>query len=110
MLLASLHLPIPCLFSTLIAHAQRLEVEIKTMRSKVKQLEDALAIVEASGNRAETDIFGPSPSPIPGASEDIEVTESISSFSVDSDGVGKYHGGFAGSEVHCLMCYLLTSH
>lgn len=93
-----------------MVHAQRLEVEIKTMRSKVKQLEDALAIAEASGSRAETDIFSPSPSPIPGTSEDIEVTEPISSFSADSDGVEKFHGGFAGSEVHCLMYYLLISH
>jgi hypothetical protein len=83
-----------------MAHAQRLEVEVKMMRSKVKQLEEALASARASGGRDETDIFSPSSPPMPGAFEDVEeVAESIGSFSIGSDGAGKYHGRFAGSEV-----------
>ncbi|KAF9644982.1 hypothetical protein BDM02DRAFT_3102051, partial [Thelephora ganbajun] len=85
----------------LMAHAQRLEVEVKMMKSKVKQLEEALASARASGSRDETDIFSPSSPPMPGAFEDVEeVAESIGSFSIGSDGAGKYHGRFAGSEVH----------
>jgi len=87
-----------------MAHAQRLEVEVKMMRSKVKQLEEALANARASGSRDDTDIFSPSSPPMPGAFEDVEeVAESIGSFSIGSDGAGKYHGRFAGSEV----CYLM---
>lgn len=94
-----------------MAHAQRLEVEVKVMRSKVKQLEDALASARANGSRDETDIFSPSSPPMPGAFEDVEdVAESIGSFSIGSDGAGKYHGRFAGSEVRYLMRYLLTPH
>ena len=94
-----------------MAHAQRLEVEVKVMRSKVKQLEEALASARASGGRDETDIFSPSSPPMPGAFEDVEeVAESIGSFSIGSDGAGKYHGRFAGSEVRYLMCYSLTPH
>lgn len=89
-----------------MAHAQRLEVEVKMMRSKVKQLEEALATARASGSRDETDIFSPSSPPMPGAFEDVEeVAESIGSFSIGSDGAGKYHGRFAGSEVRYLMWY-----
>ena len=87
-----------------MAHAQRLEVEVKMMRSKVKQLEEALATARASGSRDDTDIFSPSSPPMPGAFEDVEeVSESIGSFSIGSDGAGKYHGRFAGSEVRYLM-------
>ena len=94
-----------------MAHAQRLEVEVKMMKSKVKQLEDALASARTSGSRDETDIFSPSSPPMPGAFEDVEeVAESIGSFSIGSDGAGKYHGRFAGSEVRYLTCYLLTPH
>jgi len=94
-----------------MAHAQRLEVEVKVMRSKVKQLEEALASARASGGRDETDIFSPSSPPMPGAFEDVEeVAESIGSFSIGSDGAGKYHGRFAGSEVRYLMFYSLMPH
>lgn len=113
MLLASLYLQTPrlCPFRVLMAHAQRLEVEVKVMRSKVKQLEEALASARASGGRDETDIFSPSSPPMPGAFEDVEeVAESIGSFSIGSDGAGKYHGRFAGSEVRYLMCYSSTPH
>jgi len=94
-----------------MAHAQRLEVEVKMMRSKVKQLEDALASARASGGRDETDFFNPSSPPMPGAFEDVEeVAESIGSFSIGSDGAGKYHGRFAGSEVRHLVCCFSTPH
>ena len=87
-----------------MAHAQRLEVEVKMMKSKVKQLEEALINARASGSRDETDIFSPSSPTMPGAFEDVEeVAESIGSFSIGSDGAGKYHGRFAGSEVRYLM-------
>ena len=87
-----------------MAHAQRLEVEVKMMRSKVKQLEEALTTARASGSRDDTDFFSPSSPPMPGAFEDFEeVAESIGSFSIGSDGAGKYHGRFAGSEVRYLM-------
>lgn len=100
-----------CLLRVLMAHAQRLEVEVKLMRSKVKQLEEALATARVNGARDETDIFSPSSPPMPGAFEDVEeVAESIGSFSIGSDGAGKYHGRFAGSEVRCLMCYPLAPH
>lgn len=92
-----------------MAHAQRLEVEVKMMRSKVKQLEEALTNARASGSRDDTDIFSPSSPTMPGAFEDLEeVAESIGSFSIGSDGAGKYHGRFAGSEVRYLMS--LTPH
>lgn len=82
-----------------MAHAQRLEVEVKMLRSKNKQLEEAFANARASGSRDETDIFSPSSPTMPGAFEDVEeVAESIGSFSIGSDGAGKYHGRFAGSE------------
>lgn len=69
------------------------------MKSKVKQLEEALSSARASSCRDETDIFSPSSPPMPGAFEDVEeVTESIGSFSIGTDGAGKYHGRFAGSE------------
>ena len=94
-----------------MAHAQRLEVEVKVMRSKVKQLEEALATARVNGARDETDIFSPSSPPMPGAFEDVEeVAESIGSFSIGSDGAGKYHGRFAGSEVRYLMRYPLAPH
>ena len=94
-----------------MAHAQRLEVEVKMMRSKVKQLEEALTTAKAHASRDETDIFNPSSPPMPGAFEDVEeVAESIGSFSIGSDGAGKYHGRFAGSEVRYLMSSFLTPH
>lgn len=93
-----------------MAHAQRLEVEVKMMRSKVKQLEEALTAARANGSRDDTDIFSPSSPPMPGAFEDVEeVAESIGSFSIGSDGAGKYHGRFAGSEVRYLMSSLLST-
>ena len=80
-------------------HTQRLEVEVKMMKSKVKQLEEALSEAQASGSRGGTDIFSPSLT-TPGAFEDVEeAAESIGSFSVGPDGAGKYYGRFAGSEV-----------
>ena len=83
-----------------MAHAQRLEVEVKMMRSKVKQLEEALSSARANGSLDEADLFSPSSPSMPGAFEDVdEVRESIGSFSIGSDGAGKYHGRFAGSEV-----------
>ena len=104
-------MPCLCLLRVLMAHAQRLEVEVKVMRSKVKQLEEALATARVNGARDETDIFSPSSPPMPGAFEDVEeVAESIGSFSIGSDGAGKYHGRFAGSEVRCLMCCPLAPH
>ena len=109
-LLALLRLSISCLclFRVLMAHTQRLEVEVKIMKSKVKQLEDALASERASGSR---DIFSSSPLSMPGAFGDVEeVAESTGSLSIGSDGTGKYHGRFAGSEVRYLTCYLLTPH
>jgi len=94
-----------------MAHAQRLEVEVKVMRTKVKQLEEALTTARASASRDETDIFNPSSPPMPGAYEDLEdVAECIGSFSIGSDGAGKYHGRFAGSEVCYLINCLLTPH
>ena len=94
-----------------MAHAQRLEVEVKMMRSKVKQLEDALTSARAIGSRDDTDIFSPSSPPMPGAFEDFEeVAESIGSFSIGSDGAGKYHGRFAGSEVRYLMFPFFPPH
>lgn len=94
-----------------MAHAQRLEVEVKMMRSKVKQLEEALATARASGSRDDTDIFSPSSPSMPGAFEDVEeVAETIGSFSIGSDGAGKYHGRFAGSEVRYLMSSFFLTH
>lgn len=100
-----------CLLArVLMAHAQRLEAEVKMMRSRVKLLEEALSHARASGSRDKTNNLGP-PSPImPGAFRDVEeVVESIGSFSIGSDGAGKYHGRFAESEVRHLVfpCHLV---
>ena len=94
-----------------MAHAQRLEVEVKMMRSKVRQLEEALINVRTSGGRDETVIFSPSSPTMPSAFEDVEeAAESIGSFSIGPYGAEKYHGKFAGSEVRYLMSSFSTPH
>ena len=66
-----------------MAHSQRLEAEVKTMRIKVEQLEEALTSALASSDKI--DIFRSSSPSLPNASEDMEdIYESMGSFSIRS--------------------------
>jgi len=88
---------------------QQLEAEVEVMRINAKQLEEALAIAQASSSQDRTNIFNPSSSSMLCVFEDVEdVAESIGSFSINPDGAGKYHGRFAGSEVCHFTHYLLA--
>ncbi|KAG1746653.1 uncharacterized protein EDB91DRAFT_1118207 [Suillus paluster] len=92
----------------LMAHAQRLSGQVKSMTTRIKELEEALAESQRS-NRGESE-----PHPLLKApphehaelpelqtiydDEVRDVSESIGSLSIDVNGRTKYHGESAGSE------------
>ena len=94
-------------------HAQRLEGEVKTMKLKIKQLEEALANANATNTRATGSLLDskfPQDCPPnffmhPNDDEPKvgEATTSTGSFSVGSDGQTNYYGSSAGSEVSCFV-------
>ncbi|KAG1814545.1 fungal-specific transcription factor domain-containing protein [Suillus variegatus] len=94
----------------LMAHAQRLSEQVKTMTGRIKELEEALHETQ----RSNRDGSGPYPllKTSSQSHEHVEepdlrtiyddevhdVTESIGSLSIDGDGRTKYHGESVGSE------------
>ncbi|KAG1760121.1 hypothetical protein EDD22DRAFT_980737 [Suillus occidentalis] len=99
----------------LMAHAQRLSEQVKTMTGRIKELEEALHKSQKS-NRG-----GSEPHPLlqtPSQSREYaelpelrtiydeevhDVSESIGSLSIDVNGRTKYHGESVGSEVRQLI-------
>ncbi|KAI0320858.1 fungal-specific transcription factor domain-containing protein [Amylostereum chailletii] len=90
----------------LMAHAERLTQQVKTMSARIKELEDALAKTQ-NGSQSHPllrDVDrrdgGAIVSELEGtfAAEMEEVAETIGSLSIGLDGKTKYHGETAGSE------------
>lgn len=74
-----------------MAHADKLNEQVKTLTLKVQQLEAALAQAKDKAVSSETH-----------ASGDIsvnDVSKAVGSLSIGSEGQARYHGESAGSEV-----------
>jgi hypothetical protein len=78
-----------------MAHAQRLQEQVKSLTSRCRELERELA--QAKGDDAVIEPFVPPH----GSSPDnlSNVSETLGSLSIGLDGQAKYHGETAGSEV-----------
>lgn len=105
----------------LMAHAQKLEAEVKTMKSKIKELQTALASAQRATppNTHGSTSFLTSKSPQdcdpdlsmhPNYAEVDEITTEMGSVSIGSDGQTKYHGSFAGSEVSTSVYTILWTY
>jgi hypothetical protein len=97
-----------------MAHAQRLEVEVRTMKSKIKQLEDALASAQLNSNQSQEvsalHIKSPQdyPSSISAQPSFDEVDEAVSSmgpFSIGTGEKGKHQTSFIASEVSFFVTF-----
>ena len=95
----------------LMAHAQRLTEQVKSMSEKIKQLEQAL---EGAQSSSEHSLLGTSARFVPDDPPDIhtlfddegqvrEATEAMGSLSIGQYGQVKYHGESASSEVIILI-------
>lgn len=96
-----------------MAHTQRLSEQINSMTARIRELEEALRDsqkVNHGGSEPHPLLQAPSQShervqlPLPELQtifdeDDLDVSESIGSLSIDVDGRAKYHGESLGSDV-----------
>ena len=93
-----------------MAHAQRLEGQMKVMQSRIKELESALKsqsnkdsvhplLQKGSGSLDQAELYTFEPQ----EEDDIgEVTDSVDALSIGAGGKARYHGLTASSEVSIL--------
>ena len=78
-----------------MAHAQRLQEQVKSLTSRCRELERELA--QAKGDDAAVEPFVP---PHRNSPDNLSnVSETLGSLSIGLDGQARYHGETAGSEV-----------
>jgi hypothetical protein len=116
--LLPLHLTL-FLSRVLMARAQRLTEQVKTMAARIKQLELALANAEngplalAALGDSQASLQDAEPNDVEyegDFGEDDSVSKLMGSLAVNSEGQAHYYGATAGAEVRCFFPDLSPSH